>query len=618
MLNKYKETISKIEASEELKNTIIEKMEKEQAKRRGGIIIKIKKVISTIISLLGIMACGGVVFAAVSGILNINGILFSDEYVNYQEKVENQYLEKDGTKIELVSTMCDEGFLVLQFEVELSDSMLGMAERGYTYLSFNDKLLVDQNGKKYLTFNGSNYNLLIDGEEYWLKGAVRSEIMENIQNKDYTAYQLYFLPSDVVENKETFTITLDDVVVAISPDEGEFLEMDGSFEIEVSKEKAIKNTTTIENENASVKYERLTNKIEKVLQTPMQTIIKTSTLLEGATERNSTYLLAEDYIGHLEYKIYDQNNNELFLYTCISEFEYYYEDGTVKKIPISEIGEFEVRGYNAIRQEEYIVTEKNKDINSLRIEVYENNEYYGTTRNIGTHFIDLEKGKITCENKNTESDYIVLYNGHKINKGTGTYDWNYEESEKYHTKVYYEYGNGKYLGETTEINLDNSVLPIISISKKYDAIPRKYEKVNTIPGKLDFLNKDNVINAEINKIDLDGDGKEEYICCYAIEYKTGDYSDMYEYELLKSHIEIFDSNFNKIGSLIHLESDSDVYLSLEEDAEYIDIDNDGVMEILINIPGWLKWSGLEVFKYNNNQISGNVDSYNYASYRHGA
>lgn len=52
--------------------------------------------------------------------------------------------------------------------------------------------------------------------------------------------------------------------------------------------------------------------------------------------------------------------------------------------------------------------------------------------------------------------------------------------------------------------------------------------------------------------------------------------------------------------------------------EYIDIDNDGVMEILINIPGWLKWSGLEVFKYNNNQISGNVDSYNYASYRHGA
>lgn len=617
MLNKYKEIISKIEASEELKNTIIEKMEKEQAKRSGGIIIKIKKVISTIISLLGIMACGGVVFAAVSGILNINGILFSDEYVNYQEKVENQYLEKDGTKIELVSTMCDEGFLVLQFEVEFSDSIATKENGGLAYLSFNDEL-INENGNKYLNLSGANYNLLIDGEEYWLKGAVRSEIIENIKNKNYTIYQLYFLPSDLVENKETFTITLDDIVIAICPDDGEFLEMEGSFEVEVSKEKAIKNTTTIENENASVKYERLTNKIEKVLQTPMQTIIKTSSLLEDATERNSTYLLAEDYIGHLEYKIYDQNNNELFLYTCISEFEYYYEDGTVKEIPISEIGEFEVDGYNAICQEEYIVTEKNKDIKSLRIEVYEINEYYGTTRNIGTHFIDLEKGKITCENKNTESNWIVLYNGHKIDKGIGTYNWSYEESEKYHAKVYYEYGNGKYLGETTEINLEENVLPIISISKKYEAIPRKYETVNEIPEKLNFLRKDDVINAEINKIDLDGDGKEEYICCYAIEYKTGDYSDMYEYELLKSHIEIFDSNFNKIGNLTHLESDSDVYLSLEEDVEYIDIDNDGVMEILINIPGWLKWSGLEVFKYNNNQISGNVDSYNYASYRHGA
>ena len=55
MSNKYNEVISKIEASEELKNTIIEKMEKEQLKMSGGIIIKIKKIITAIMSLLGIM-----------------------------------------------------------------------------------------------------------------------------------------------------------------------------------------------------------------------------------------------------------------------------------------------------------------------------------------------------------------------------------------------------------------------------------------------------------------------------------------------------------------------------------------------------------------------------------
>ena len=82
MSNKYKEAISKIEASEELKNSIIEKMEREQVKRSEGIIMKIKNVITAIVSLLGLMACGGFVYAAVSGMLDINGILFSDEYVN--------------------------------------------------------------------------------------------------------------------------------------------------------------------------------------------------------------------------------------------------------------------------------------------------------------------------------------------------------------------------------------------------------------------------------------------------------------------------------------------------------------------------------------------------------
>ena len=57
-------------------------------------------------------------------------------------------------------------------------------------------------------------------------------------------------------------------------------------------------------------------------------------------------------------------------------------------------------GYNKILMEEYIVVEKNKDIKSLKIEVYEKNDYYQRTRNIGTHFIDLENGKFASESKN--------------------------------------------------------------------------------------------------------------------------------------------------------------------------------------------------------------------------
>ena len=400
MSNKYNEVISKIESSEELKNTIIEKMEKEQLKKSGGMIIKIKKIMTAIMSLLGLMACGGFVYAAVSGMLDINGILFSDEYLNYQETVENQYVEKDGTKVELISTICDDGFLVLQFEVELSDSIVNLEEGGLAYLSFNDKLQEDEEGFKYLWLSGSNYNLLIDGEKYWLRGSVSSQITENIKNKNYTVYQLYFLPAEEVENKEKFTVTLDDIVIAINPDDSKYLEMDGKFEIEVSKEKALQNTITIENDKASVMYERLTHKVEKVTQTPMQTVIKVSSLTIDATLRNSTYLLAEDYIGNLEYKVYDQNGNELFIYTSISGYEFSYPDGTTQKFSTGDTEGAEGYGYNKIFMEEYIVTEKNKDIKSLRIEVYEKNDYYGITRNIGTHCIDLEKQKIVSESKN--------------------------------------------------------------------------------------------------------------------------------------------------------------------------------------------------------------------------
>lgn len=421
MENKYKETISKIQVSEELKNNIIEKMEQEQRKRNGEIVIKIKKIISSIISIIGILACSGVVYAAVTGRIQIGerGIVFSDKYVEYEQKVENQYIEKDDTRVELVSNMCDDGFLVLQFEVELSDAIAEKENGGLAYLSFNDKL-INEEEYKYLNLNGANYNLVIDGKEYWLKGATDSQIIENIRNKNYTVYQLYFLPSDVVESKETFTITLDDVIIAIAPDEGEFLEIDGSFEIEVSKEKAIQNTTTITNDEASVVYERLTHKIEKVSQTPMQTIIKVSSLLTDATLRNSTYLLAEDYIGTIEYKIYDQNDNELFVYTCINKYEYYDENEIIKTLSINEIGEVEEpNGYDKTRMEEYIVTERNEELKTLRIEVYEINEYYGRTRNIGTHIIDLENEKISCENKNkiiamNENATVNYDNGNNI------------------------------------------------------------------------------------------------------------------------------------------------------------------------------------------------------------
>lgn len=397
---KYKDMISKIEASEEFKDRLVNKLEKEEIKRSTTVMMKIRKIITTLVSLLGIAACSGLVYATVTGKIKLGSqeIVFSEEYAKYEEKVEGQYLENDDARLELVSTMCDEGFLVLQFNLEIEEDVFG-EDWGLNYVSFNDEW-IEENGYRELYLSGSNRNLTIDGENYWLKGASDSEIIENEFNKNYTIYQLYFLPSDIINNKEEFTVTLNNVVIMINPDEENYIELDGEFNIDVSKEKALKDTTSFENEESTLNYERLTNRVEKVSETPLQTIINVSSLLEDVTIRNSVYLPAEDYIGTLEYKVFDQNGNELFMYNVISEYINYYEDGTEKHYSINELDDTEiVNEIDKTIMKEYIVTEKNDDIKVLTIEVYERNDYFERVRFLGTHEIDLE-------NKIVKSEYI--------------------------------------------------------------------------------------------------------------------------------------------------------------------------------------------------------------------
>lgn len=406
MKNKYETNISKIEASDEFKNKLIHDMQKIELNKKEGFSYKIKKVISFIATLIGILTCGGVAWAAITGNLGllIGRVPFSENYVEYQEIVENQTLEKDGTKIKLVSTICNEGFLALQFEVDLSEETSKIASEycGLQYVSFNNEEI-----------SSMNYNLIIDGKEHYVRGKVESQIMENKQNKNYTVYQLYFLPSEVVDNKEKFSITLDKVAIALSEEDNLFIEMDGKFEVEVSKEKALSNTKTIENESQSnVIYGRLTHSIDKVLNTPMQTVIKVSSLFKDVTERNSCALYDEEYIGPLSYKVFDQNDNELYEFDTILKYTYYYKDGSIKSFSPNE--EFNGKEYECSKMciEEYIVTEKNENIANLRIEVYEEDSYEGMIKNIGTHYIDLNKEKINSANKNEVVEIFEEVYGH--------------------------------------------------------------------------------------------------------------------------------------------------------------------------------------------------------------
>lgn len=144
----------------------------------------------------------------------------------------------------------------------------------------------------------------------------------------------------------------------------------------------------------------------------------------------------------------------------------------------------------------------------------------------------------------------------------------------------------------------------IAISESYNAIPREIKVVNAIPTIIadknpkigDFDSKKAIIT------DLDGNGTEEYILILA--NKTSGYS----------KIVLLDSSGTKVGDdLAYIEKSKwesatteEYHLSLSN-VEIIDIDNDGIMEILIELPRYEGDPTISLLKYKNGELQGDTN-----------
>lgn len=413
MPNKYYQSIDKIKVDENFKKEMISNLNKikeenmQEEKNKGKIFAKATRISTIIKTIIGLALCGGVAYAGVTGIFKGQrnfgeDIQFSEKLEEYAEEIKNVYIEKDGTRIDLKASVCSEGFVILNFGVTFSEELEKFANEagGLAYLSFNDKAIIEE-GYEGTFLSGANSNIIINGEKKYIKGFARQEIEETIRFKEYNIYQLYFLSEDLLGEEDTFTLTLGNVALAIGGGK-KLVEFDENFEIELSKTNVKEDTIIITNENAEVTYSRLTSNIEKVFKNPLQNIIKLSTIIEDETKDNSTYLLDEDYIGEIEYKVYDQDGNELSAYSTIAKTKVFCEDGTVLESEGLNMvfDEWSHGDKNSIERTEYIAVDGSINIKKLTIEVYETNEYYESIRNIGTYYIDLEKETIESESKN--------------------------------------------------------------------------------------------------------------------------------------------------------------------------------------------------------------------------
>lgn len=205
---------------------------------------------------------------------------------------------------------------------------------------------------------------------------------------------------------------------------------------------------------------------------------------------------------------------------------------------------------------------------------------------------------------------VVLYNGlildtSKMDEVTLQYiDSTSQEKDKY-VITYYSYENYSFkeakLGTLSNKIVGNLVkingVGKIAISEDYEAIPRSIKVINTVPDVItdDMKNYDAV---KTIIADLDGNGTEEYILTLA--NKTTGYS----------KIVLYDSKGNKINDLASIEkskwkkdTNNEYYLSISN-IEVLDVDNDGIMEIAIEIPHAAGDPTVSLLKYNNGKLSG--------------
>lgn len=483
MPNKYYNLMSKINADEEFKRrlekNLTEKLVEnfdnvETKKTKTGIIVKIKKTIITLISILTLLIGGGIAYAALGGtisgvpILEWAGIKFSDNYINYVEPVQNQALENDDVKVTLESTVSDYGFTILQFRVNISEelakaNMIDNDGVNISYLSFNDPV-VNQYGVLTTELGGANYNLIINGKDVWVRGrAVQS--IEKLSNYEFLVYQMYFLDDNILKENEEYTITLKDVALELG---NGCNELEGEFNVQVSKEKAKNNTVVITpSEDVCLKYKKMEKRIEEIYLTPLQNIIKVKTVFKNVNIDDLTYTLDDDYVDMIDYIAFNQNNETILSHTVPIESKIIYEDGTIEELEPGEYGfsrnNFKNATYELI---EMIAVEQNENINEMRIRPYESGAIDFVKR-IGEYQINLDTNKVTNNEKN-----VIIYD-----------DKNHIITDEYYIWYKNYYGIDLNMDTSYENDYNQEIIEneeVISLLQSTKDIYLRYLKVDSI------------------------------------------------------------------------------------------------------------------------------------------
>lgn len=362
----------------------------------------IRKIGTTISFILGMIATSGIVYATLGGTIQgkpifewINsGITFSDEYEEYKQYVEGQTLIHNKSTVNLVSTIYDDDYVLLEFDVELSkeDKEYLRIDQNMIEDEFINSLederikeeLIKEKSKNikntiYIDFNKGSQeegNIFIDGKGYWTgKQQTRTKISEY----EYKLYQLYFLTDKITEGKDSINITLKNNIMENQGDTGKNggianingnyrdFELNGEINVEVSKNKIAENTEIVTPPNKEVKYKNMTKTIKEIRKTPLQTIVKVTTQINNVSLNSLSNTRNKDYIGITDFNVYGENEQNLISYTYETKRSIRYQNGKYEEWGKGDIGTYKNFKNATMNLEEIIIVEKNENIKKLKI-----------------------------------------------------------------------------------------------------------------------------------------------------------------------------------------------------------------------------------------------------------
>lgn len=198
-------------------------------------------------------------------------------------------------------------------------------------------------------------SIYIDDTPYFVNNKQK---IEKISDCEYRIYQMYTIDDDVLDGKESFKITLKNNKLVNLVDwksyantwrsscqwfatERESMQMrtpkitvidlPGEFEVNVSKDSILNDSLIIENPDIKSEFRNITQTVEKVVVSPIQTIVKVNHSATHQSSKAYSNRYEDPNIEHLpltrEYKAYDDKGNELNCFSTSNKCTLIYSNG---------------------------------------------------------------------------------------------------------------------------------------------------------------------------------------------------------------------------------------------------------------------------------------------------